>query len=56
MEVDRMILKMEYPAEIIRVGNSKGVIVPLIVVNHLGLETGDLVKVSVEKVRKQEEE
>lgn len=51
-----MMGRISFPAEVAKMGNSKGVIIPFVVARNLGLEAGDLVKISVEKLTGNEEE
>ena len=43
--------KIEKVGKIIRIGNSKGIVIDKDTLDYLGLEIGDMVKIQIEKVK-----
>ena len=43
--------KIEKVGKIIRIGNSKGIVIDKDTLGYLGLEIGDMVKIQIEKVK-----
>ena len=49
-----MVRKIEFVGEIIKIGNSKGVIIPKNILKYLDLDIGDWIKGPIEKVSEEE--
>ena len=43
--------KIDNVGKLIRIGNSKGIIIDKDTLDYLGIEIGDLVKITIEKVK-----